>query len=121
MGKTNYLLKLLIALVISYLITGVATMVAAFFVYKMELGDKAIIVITSLIYSLASLSGGIYVGGKVEKKKLFSGMLLGLIYSIVIVLVGICVSKGGLEYSRDILLMFIISVISGGMGSLMRK
>ena len=85
----NTVIRLMLSLVISYIITGVILMLLAFCMYKLGLGDRMMRLGVTIVYMLAPAAGGLFMCKGVGEKKPLWGFLVGCLYAAVICLVSI--------------------------------
>lgn len=114
-GKIMYLLK---ALVFSYIVTGVILVFLALGVWKLEFSETVVNVGMIAAYILSALTGGFYLGRKMQEKKFIWGILLGISY-IIILLVAAMITNGpeGLM-NRNTITTTFICILSGMLGGM---
>lgn len=115
--KSGNLIK---GLILSYLTTGVGLLLLAWLLLKFQLDAGKVSVGILAIYILSGLTGGIYIGRKMEKKRYLWGGLLGGLYWFI--LMGIRIFSGdginqGLKSAFLILLICAGSTAFGAMTS----
>ncbi len=76
----TYMMAVLKALVLSYVISAAALIVLAGMLYQLDMGNTQIRVGVIITYIVSVVAGGFYVGRKVKKREFLWGLILGLLY-----------------------------------------
>ena len=110
----------LTGLLVSYCITLIALLIFSFFLYKLRLGDGVMKAGVMVIYILATLAGGFFMGKKVIQRKYVWGLLMGALYFLILWGVSLCIpqSQGDIGINTFVaLLMCLAGGMLGGMVS----
>lgn len=75
------------SLLASYIVTGILLLVLTFFMYKFELNEKIVSVAIVGIYVVSTLIGGMIIGKLTKSKRYLWGMVLGIIYFVLLLLI----------------------------------
>ena len=75
------------SLLASYIVTGILLLVLTFFMYKFELNEKIVSAAIVGIYVVSTLIGGIIIGKLTKSKRYLWGMVLGIIYFVLLLLI----------------------------------
>ena len=75
------------SLLASYIVTGILLLVLTFFMYKFELNEKIVSAAIVGIYVVSTLIGGMIIGKLTKSKRYLWGMVLGLLYFVLLVLI----------------------------------
>lgn len=75
------------SLLASYIVTGVLLLVLTFFMYKFELNEKIVSAAIVGIYVVSTLIGGMIIGKLTKSKRYLWGMVLGIIYFVLLLLI----------------------------------
>ena len=75
------------SLLASYIVTGILLLVLTFFMYKFELNEKIVSAAIVGIYVVSTLSGGMIIGKLTKSKRYLWGMVLGIIYFVLLLLI----------------------------------
>ena len=75
------------SLLASYIVTGILLLVLTFFMYKFELNEKIISAAIVGIYVVSTLIGGMIIGKLTKSKRYLWGMVLGIIYFVLLLLI----------------------------------
>ena len=75
------------SLLASYIVTGILLLVLTFFMYKFELNEKIVSAAIVGIYVVSTLIGGMILGKLTKSKRYLWGMVLGIIYFVLLLLI----------------------------------
>ena len=75
------------SLLASYIVTGISLLVLTFFMYKFELNEKIVSAAIVGIYVVSTLIGGMIIGKLAKSKRYLWGMVLGIIYFVLLLLI----------------------------------
>lgn len=75
------------SLLASYIVTGILFLVLTFFMYKFELNEKIVSAAIVGIYVVSTLIGGMIIGKLTKSKRYLWGMVLGIIYFVLLLLI----------------------------------
>lgn len=75
------------SLLASYIVTGILLLVLTFFMYKFELNEKIVSAAIVGIYVVSTLIGGMIIGELTKSKRYLWGMVLGIIYFVLLLLI----------------------------------
>lgn len=75
------------SLLVSYIVTGILLLVLTFFMYKFELNEKIVSAAIVGIYVVSTLIGGMIIGKLTKSKRYLWGMVLGIIYFVLLLLI----------------------------------
>lgn len=75
------------SLLASYIVTGILLLVLTFFMYKFELNEKIVSAAIVGIYVVSTLIGGVIIGKLTKSKRYLWGMVLGILYFVLLLLI----------------------------------
>ena len=75
------------SLLASYIVTGILLLVLTFFMYKFELNEKIVSAAIVGIYVVSTLIGGMIIGKLTKSTRYLWGMVLGIIYFVLLLLI----------------------------------
>ena len=75
------------SLLASYIVTGILLLVLTFFMYKFELNEKIVSAAIVGIYVVSTLIGGVIIGKLTKSKRYLGGMVLGIVYFVLLLLI----------------------------------
>lgn len=115
-SKAFTILKVLI---VQYIITGLLIFLLAFLMLKFDLSHQIITAGTIIIYVLSCFLGGILLGKTADQKRFLWGLVMGVIYFIVLLLLTLLFNTvAGIETTRMIY-SFFICLFSGMIGGML--
>lgn len=82
--KVIWIIKALLA---SYIVTGILLLALTFFMYKFELNEKIVSAAIVGIYVVSTLIGGIIIGKLTGEKRYLWGMILGILYFALLLVI----------------------------------
>lgn len=75
------------SLLASYIVTGVLLLILTFFMYKFELNEKIVSAAIVGIYVVSTLVGGIIIGKLTREKRYLWGLILGIMYFVLLLII----------------------------------
>ena len=75
------------SLLASYIVTGILLLVLTFFMYKFELNEKIVSAAIVGIYVVSTRIGGMIIGKLTKSKRYLWGMVLGILYFVLLLLI----------------------------------
>lgn len=75
------------SLLASYIVTGILLLILTFFMYKFELNEKIVSAAIVGIYVVSTLIGGIIIGKLIREKRYLWGMILGILYFALLLVI----------------------------------
>ena len=75
------------SLLASYIVIGILLLVLTFFMYKFELNEKIVSAAIVGIYVVSTLIGGMIIGKLTKSKRYLWGMVLGIVYFVLLLLI----------------------------------
>lgn len=75
------------SLLASYIVTGILLLVLTFFMHKFELNEKIVSAAIVGIYVVSTLIGGMIIGKLTKSKRYLWGMVLGILYFVLLLLI----------------------------------
>lgn len=105
-------------LLFSYIITGVLLLLISFLMLQFDLSGTVISAAINLSYIISAFTGGFFIGKKAEHKKFLWGLIVGVFYFIILMLVSIIMNKAGSLPLGSLLTVFVITSLSGMLGGM---
>ena len=102
------------SLLASYIVTGILLLVLTFFMYKFELNEKIVSAAIVGIYVVSTLIGGVIIGKLTKSKRYLWGMVLGILYFVLLLLITLGVYRTLNGHSVSIVTSLILCA-GGGM------
>lgn len=113
--KMIYLLK---GLLFSYIVTAVVVLILSFLMLKLDLSGTVISGGINFVYIVSAFTGGFYMGKKVEQKKFLWGLLMGVFYFVILMLISLFMNRVSPLPLGSFFSVFIISSLSGMLGGM---
>ncbi len=113
--KMIYLLK---GLLFSYIVTAVVLLILSFLMLKLDLSGTVISGGINFVYIVSAFTGGFYMGKKVEQKKFLWGLLMGVFYFVILMLISLFMNRVSPLPLGSFFSVFIISSLSGMLGGM---
>lgn len=115
-SKIVYLLK---GLFIAYIITAIILLILSLLMLKLNLPSIVTSVGINLAYIASSLLSGFYVGKKVEQKKFIWGLLMGVVYFVILMLVSLIMNQSSPLPLGNMFTVLVICSLSGMLGGML--
>lgn len=107
------------SLITAYALTGVLLLIAAFLMYKLNLGENQIRIFIMVIYGIATLAAGFIYGKLSKNARLLRGLLIGFLYFTFIAVMSVVVNRGVFLDAQKAVISMIICILSGAIGAIM--
>ncbi len=105
-------------LLFSYIITALILLLLSFLMLKIDLPSAAISAGIIISYIASTLVGGFFVGKKLEQKKFIWGLIMGVVYFIILLLVSLAMNRAEPLPLGNLLTAFLTCSISGMVGGM---
>ena len=86
-GQKSGVMRIFQALLVSYIITGILLLVLAVLLYKLNLDKGKVTAGITGIYVVSAVAGGFLIGKLQKVRKFIWGLMLGILYFLLLVLV----------------------------------
>ena len=86
-GQKSGVMRIFQALLVSYIITGILLLVLAVLLYKLNLDKGKVKAGITGIYVVSAVAGGFLIGKLQKVRKFIWGLMLGILYFLLLVLV----------------------------------
>ena len=103
--------------VFSYIITGVVFIIYGLLLTYTDTTEKNMQLIVMITTVVSVLIGGIIASKGVNSKGLIFGMLVGIIYALIMVMVSFCILPT-IKITSKMVMIIILSLSSGGIGGI---
>lgn len=118
-GRGVPVLFLLKSLLFSYILTAAFLALLSFFLYKLELGEKAVSVAIIVIYVAATFFAGFLAGKKLGSRKFLWGLLEGSAYFLILALISLVLGKEGITVGKTFFTTFTLCAGGGMLGGML--
>ena len=106
------------ALLVSYLLTGGLLLLLAGLLYRFRLDEGKIQIGIILIYIFSCFAGGFLSGKMMKSRKFLWGVLLGLLYFLIMTLVSLAVNRGLQDGTTSYFTTFLLCMGGGMLGGM---
>lgn len=117
-GKNEKFMRVLKALLISYVITGILLITLAMFLYKLELNEKSVSAAIVGIYVLSTMAGGVIIGKMMKNRRLFWGLGLGVLYFSLLLAITLGIYHSFHGNSNSVVSTFLLCSAGGMLGAM---
>ncbi len=118
MRQNTKIFTMLKGLLFSYIITAFVLLILAFLMLKLDLSGTVFSGGIHFAYIISSFIGGFFVGKKVEQKKFFWGLIMGVFYFIIIMLISLLMNRVTPIPMGSLFTVFAICGLSGMLGGM---
>lgn len=116
-NQNNTILALTKGSVLAYLITAIVFIVYGILLTYTDVTEKNTQIIVMVTTAISVLIGGFVASKGVENKGLFYGMLVGVVYAIIMIMIGLCFMQN-IGITSKMITILILSICSGGIGGI---
>lgn len=102
------------ALLAAYVVTGILLIILALALYKFELNEGAVTAGVTAVYLISTFTGGLVVGKLAKVRRFLWGIVLGILYFALLLLVTVGIYRTFRGSSTEILVTFALCA-GGGM------
>ena len=102
------------ALLAAYVVTGILLIILALALYKFELNEGAVTAGVTVVYLISTFTGGLVVGKLAKVRRFLWGIVLGILYFALLLLVTVGIYRTFHGSSTEILVTFALCA-GGGM------
>lgn len=110
--------KIIKALVSSYVVSFVLVLIMSFIMYKLKLSESQAYIGVIVIYVLSCAAGGFFLAKKTQSKRLPGGIFIGILYFVVLTLVSIIVNRGIYSDLPTMMKALAACVLGGAIGGI---
>lgn len=105
-------------LLFSYIITAFILLLLSFLMLKLDLSSAVISGGIIFAYIVSTFIGGLIVGKKAEQKKFLWGLIMGVFYFIILMLISLMMNRTEPMPLNNLFTAFIICSLSGMAGGM---
>lgn len=106
-------------LLFTYILTGGLLMLLAFMLYKFGLSEKIVSVCIIGIYIVATFFAGFVTGKKVENRKFLWGLVMGVVYFAILVVISLVVNHSMKDVANNFFSVMVLCAGSGMLGGML--
>lgn len=116
---TGSMVRVMKALLASYMVTGLLLLLIAGLLYKFQLDEGKIQIGIIVTYILSCFVGGFLAGKMMKSRQFLWGVLLGLLYFLIMTLVSIAVNRELQGTSSGFITSFLLCMGGGMLGGML--
>jgi putative membrane protein (TIGR04086 family) len=116
--KANKVTAYIKYLVIAYVLTGILLLALTSALYWWRFKGSVVTGCIFGIYVIVNFIGGLLAGKRAENRRFLKGLLFGVLYFLVLLIVSICVNRGIAAGNATLLYAFLACAISGMIGGM---
>lgn len=105
-------------LILNFVVSGLLLFVGAFLAYQLHFQDENMQVGAYCIYAISNLLGGFLIGKVMGNRKFLWGLIEGVLYFIVLLILSLILSGSAAIFSLHTLSVLLISMICGMLGGI---
>ncbi len=117
-NKKKAPLQILITVLIMYLVTFLLLLIFAVIIYKIDIPAKSAETGIIVIYVLSGFLGGFLMGKQMKSRKFLWGILIGLSYFCILLIVSLGINGGTIEDTVKLLVTFVLCTASSMIGGM---
>jgi putative membrane protein (TIGR04086 family) len=123
MGKrelyTKKLLFITKCMLAAYVLTAGLLLLLAFMLYRFRLSEKVVSLSIIAIYVVVTFLLGMLAGKTADRRRFLWGLVLGVAYYVILVVVSLIVNKGAEAVAANMLTTFLLCAGSGMLGGML--
>jgi putative membrane protein (TIGR04086 family) len=116
--QNTKMFALLKGLLFSYIITAFILLLLSLLMLKLDLSSTVISGGINFAYIVSAFIGGFFVGKKIEQRKFLWGLVMGIFYFIVLMLISLLMNRVTPLPMGSLFTVFIICGLSGMLGGM---
>lgn len=106
------------ALIFAYIVSAIILFFLSLILYKAQISSGAVSVGVILTYILSTFVGGFFLGKKVESKKFLWGLVLGVIYFVIILVISLILNKAAFDSIGSMITVLGMCLLGGMLGGM---
>lgn len=114
-GKAVFIIKCMLG---AYILTAGLLLLLAFILYRFGLSEKVVSVCIIGIYIVVTFLAGMLAGKREGKRKFLWGLVMGVLYFGILVVVSMVVNKGVEDVAGNMMTVFFLCAGSGMLGGM---
>ncbi len=112
------IIRVLKALLVSYVVTGILLFVLSLLLYKFGLTEQIVATGIVVIYVISTFVGGVVIGKMMKVKKFVWGLTLGVVYFALLLLISLAVNRGLDGNGANVFTSFLLCAGGGMFGGM---
>ena len=116
--QTNPVWRMVRALIVTYILSGILLVVLSFALFKFRLPENQVNVAVCAVYVISCFFGGILAGKTMRTRRFFWGLVLGTLYFLFLYLMSLAQKDGVTEDTKRLLSVLAMCTLSGMAGGM---
>lgn len=117
-NKLDYVKDVLVSLFGGYVITVLGIVIVALLLLLFQISENMVDIGIIMIYVLSCLGSGLIVGKRTKARKFLWGMVSGIIYFLILLLVSFLMQHSMKNIGSDLATVLLICIGSGTLGGM---
>lgn len=117
-GKKALPMHIAKALIFAYIVTAVILLLLSLILYKAQIPSGVVSVGVILTYILSTFVGGFFIGKKVDSRKFLWGLVVGMLYFTIVVIVSIVMNKAAFGSAGSLVTVLGMCLLGGMLGGM---
>ena len=113
------IVNLVFYMVFAYIATLLVLLLLAFLYYKFRFSEDIVSGGVAITYMAAGFFGGFLAGKKMKQKKFLWGLLMGVAYYVVLLVLSLIINQGIVDFSGSMLTTFVLCAGGGMLGGML--
>lgn len=106
------------ALLACYIVTGILLLLVSFLLYRFDLSEQIVTIAIVTIYAVSTFAGGMIAGKIKREKKVWWGLLMGVIYFLLLLVVSLGIYRQIQQEGSNLLTTALLCVGGGMLGGM---
>lgn len=115
----NPAMLILKCLLFSYVVTGTILMILTFALYRFGISQNVVKAVIIVTYVMSNFAGGYIAGKRMNSRKYFWGLLLGIVYFAVLAVMSLIVNHSVSALGNSFFSAFILCAGGGMLGGML--
>ena len=117
-NKLDYVKDVLVSLFGGYVITVLGIVIVALLLLLFQISENMVDIGIIIIYVLSCLESGLIVGKRTKARKFLWGMVSGIIYFLILLLISFLMQHSMKNIGSDLATVLLICIGSGTLGGM---
>lgn len=119
MGNGTQVLRILKALLASYIVTGIMLLILTLLLYKFDWDEQMVTAGIIVTYVVSTFVGGFIMGKLKKEKKFIWGLLTGLLYFVLLFCISFCVYRSFQGNGTNVITTLLLCLGGGMLGGML--
>ena len=115
MEKVIFIIKCMLG---AYILTAGLLLLLAFMLYRFGLSEKVVSICIIAVYIIVTFLAGLLAGKREGRKKFLWGLMMGVLYFGILVIVSLVVNSGLEDVAGNLMTVFVLCAGSGMLGGM---